>query len=171
MSKENGSNLKEMDIDDLGIKWEKYPVEDDLKITEEKVSSDDPDSADAYIDDLATKINSEHEIVLPKSMRQEPKKGEYDFVKEQVVEPQEVQQEEERVISFTPMDNYFDSIAAERRVEAIAQLLVYMDYISKYNLGNFHKGEIRLTFDPIYQTHGAIKMATDCIMNGVNGQM
>ncbi len=171
MSKKNG-NLKEMNIDDLGINWEKYPVEDDLKITEEiNTSSDDGapiDEVAAYIDDLAHRINSgDKEVMLPQSVLKK-RKGDREFVKELNVAPQEVQQEEEIVITFTPPAKNSDYLCALIRVETIAGLLIYMDYISRYYLGNFHKGEIRLTFDPIYQTHGAIKMATDCIMNGIN---
>lgn len=180
-------SIKDLDLDlDLDIDWDNYPVEDDLPGLDDEVYNNLPfeeqvfiDELSAYLDELVRRINPEASLEIGISIsarekqpiEEEEHNDGYHFVKETVVEPQEVLEKEDWQILFEPPKQYLDYIAKKRQIERICQCLVCMGYISGYDLERFHKGEIWISFDPIQQTHGSRQMAIDCIVNGIHGAL
>lgn len=170
---------KAKDVSDLGLDWDKYPVEDDIPDLEDETYNELPfeervfiDELSAYLDELVSRINpggqSKNGIPITQpTAKEEADDDGYNFIKERHVEPQEVLKEENILIRFQPPVKYLDFIVGKRQIDMICQCLVCMRYISNYDLDNFHNGEIWITFDPIEQTHGAKQMAIDCIANGI----
>ena len=167
-------SLAVKDIDDLGIDWEKHPVDDDVPV-EEEFDTDDLDEKLTFYKDLFTDLEklaknngrSGKEMKSSPDGGKKPKKGfddDYHFVKGDFMKPQEVINIETREINFRLPDNEIQCLAAKWCLERIAQFILEMRYISDFSLECFDLGKLLVSFEPIHETTGARQMALDCLI-------